>query len=784
MLPGLPLPQRLVPVMLGFFTLLVLMAAAVQWPRGWHLETDLQALLPHDAAQQRANHAFETLNQAFGDRLLLGLQLPARDLLRPGADVLDQALARSELALRGLESDKTGQSASQEKLSGYRFGLLTKSQRQALGRGQLAGIARRAAARLFGLPSGARALSPAQDPLALFEDFTRQMQPNLPGSLLDDKWVLKEGDGTLLVYPLRLQDDSLSIAVHDRINALVADIQQQLNGGARLLRSGVAFHAAEASDRARQEVFVIGMGSLAGILLLFLFAFRRPRPLLLSVVSIAYGCVSAFVLSHYWFQQVHIITLVFGAGLLGVVVDYSLHFFCQQQDRQVPGRDLLVRILPALTLGLMTSLLGYACLYQADVAVLQQVASFSLTGLIGAWLFVVACYPRLAGASLPPAPGWLDRLAGVPEALREKFFRYRWGGGLAIVLLILTGLSWGQFSSDVRVFYSPSADLQYAEQTLGRHMASFSPSQFFIVRGESPEALLRAEQDFRHQHLDKLQADESIASYAAVSQLIPPRATQAANYALLSEGVYAPGGLAEEFMHKVGFAEGDITRLQTEFAQAKGQWLLPEEGVAWLPPHYQSLWLGPFQGEYLSVIALRGLKDSLLPAEAASRSDAVVWVDRVQQMSASLQRLSVNDTDLLVLSYLAVLVLLWLWYRKGTALKLVLLPLGATVLSLSLLALAGHALNLFHIFGCFLVLGLGMDYAIFMYQSGYQDVACRRAVLLSAATSCLSFGLLSFSSTPMISAFGITLLLGSLCNWFLLPLVKSPILGSGCPGGR
>ena len=81
-------------------------------------------------------------------------------------------------------------------------------------------------------------------------------------------------------------------------------------------------------------------------------------------------------------------------------------------------------------------------------------------------------------------------------------------------------------------------------------------------------------------------------------------------------------------------------------------------------------------------------------------------------------------------------------------------------------------LTLFHAFALFLVLGLGMDYAIFLYDAEDAATAARIAVLLSAVTTWLSFGLLGLSSTPMVADFGITLFLGTLFSYLLAPLVR------------
>ena len=64
----------------------------------------------------------------------------------------------------------------------------------------------------------------------------------------------------------------------------------------------------------------------------------------------------------------------------------------------------------------------------------------------------------------------------------------------------------------------------------------------------------------------------------------------------------------------------------------------------------------------------------------------------------------------------------------------------------------------------FLVLGLGMDYTIFSHEMREQHDTTQQAIVLSAITSLLSFGLLSFSSIPVVHSFGITVLIGNSLN--------------------
>ena len=54
------------------------------------------------------------------------------------------------------------------------------------------------------------------------------------------------------------------------------------------------------------------------------------------------------------------------------------------------------------------------------------------------------------------------------------------------------------------------------------------------------------------------------------------------------------------------------------------------------------------------------------------------------------------------------------------------------------------------------------------------------AVVLGAAGTWLSFGLLALSSTPALRSFGLTLLFGILLVWFAAPLYRQPS-GRGVP---
>jgi predicted exporter len=97
----------------------------------------------------------------------------------------------------------------------------------------------------------------------------------------------------------------------------------------------------------------------------------------------------------------------------------------------------------------------------------------------------------------------------------------------------------------------------------------------------------------------------------------------------------------------------------------------------------------------------------------------------------------------------------------------------ATTGTLALLAACGQPLQLFNVLALALLLGIGVDYGIFLLERENGGAgAAWLSVVLGAAGTWLSFGLLALSSTPALHAFGLTLLFGILIVWFATPLYR------------
>ena len=182
------------------------------------------------------------------------------------------------------------------------------------------------------------------------------------------------------------------------------------------------------------------------------------------------------------------------------------------------------------------------------------------------------------------------------------------------------------------------------------------------------------------------------------------------------------------------------------------------------------------------MVVLIGITD-LSALSALQWLQGVTWVDQVEQLSSLFARYRVSVSMLLIAAYLLVFTGLGLKFGWRNALTITSIPVVAALVSLAMMGWFDQLFSLFNLFALLLVLGIGVDDAIFFFMAdnsgrpGISPAAEDRrastslAVTLSALTTLLAFGLLAVSSTEIVHAFGFTVATGILTALVLSPLV-------------
>jgi predicted exporter len=548
-------------------------------------------------------------------------------------------------------------------------------------------------------------------------------------------------------------------------------------------RTGAVFYAETARSASEHEVHLIGVASLCGIALLMMWVFRSPRLLLLGFVSTALGIVCALAVTMLVFGKLHLLTLVFGASLIGEAVDYSIQYFVvylgAQRDWDARRGARAVR--PALTVALTTSLLGYAILTWVPFPALKQIACFAIAGIATAFASVLWLLPALLTRAPKRSPQRVFAGAARMLTLWHGAIGGKRAWFVAALLLLLAIPGWLRLTSDddIHLLIQRDPVLVAQEDKVREAVGVDNSAQFFVVRGETPEVVLQRAEALGTE-LDALNGTANkVGSYQSVAQFVPSAKQQNGDRALLAQHVFNDPAALRATLLQAGFKDEVADAWLAAYAKPQPP-LTVETWLAapWSQP-YKHLWLGevdPSTKAYAAVVIPQGVTPQNEPALIATAQGlpGVVFVDKAASVSKLFGAYRLESGWWLGGALALVLVLLMVRYgvRGGIAVALpVLLAVGVT------LAVFGYAhvpLNLFNWLALMLVLGVGANYAVFLREGCLRANADLGAVwtgvLLSAATTLLSFGMLGMSAMPALKSFGATLALGIAVSVLLAPI--------------
>jgi predicted exporter len=181
------------------------------------------------------------------------------------------------------------------------------------------------------------------------------------------------------------------------------------------------------------------------------------------------------------------------------------------------------------------------------------------------------------------------------------------------------------------------------------------------------------------------------------------------------------------------------------------------------------------------MLPLRGVSDAAAVArDLGGLADSGGALVDLKQESDALYRTYRNQIiTYSLLGTVAIVLLLLFSLRSLHRVLRVLMPLSAAVIiTFCILVLNGNPLSIFHLVGLLLVVAIGSNYALF-FERQAADAAERERTLVSLLfaniTTLMGFGLLAFSTVPLLHALGSTVGLGAFLSLaFSAALITRP----------
>ncbi len=430
-------------------------------------ETDILALLPLQQRDPVLQQAFTQMVDTGQQRLIV--LIGADDWMQAG-DAADAYVSELSPYNDLLQLDQRATFDSRQEWLGlfrqHRLALLTPEQESALRHEPTQFWVDQALSNLY-RPFGGSILSPwHDDPFNLFGEWAQARAQDTTVRPRDGRLSISDGRREYVVLPFTLRVAAFSTAAQKAIVPLLQKAKHSARKavpGVEVLSAGVILYAAAAAEQSTREVGTIGFGSMLGIIVMTWIAFRSLKPIAWVIVSVAIGCLGAFSVCWVVFDRIHLLTLVFGASLIGGAQDYGTYFLCNRfaaDARQLNSWQLLRRLTPALTLALATTVIGYLGLALTPFPGLRQVAVFSAVGLGFAWLTVICWFPALAWRGTFKSGRLGEKYAGTMQ--HWPVLRCDRGTlvfGLLAIALAAFGLSRLHTDDDIRSLQNPPKHL-------------------------------------------------------------------------------------------------------------------------------------------------------------------------------------------------------------------------------------------------------------------------------------------------------------------------------------
>ena len=774
----------------------------------WKIDSDLYSILPDSDEIKNVSAAEKVLSARSVRNISVLIGHENFDVARRAAIALNNAFkGDSSFEETRLFVNENAVNETQEFFFNHRYTLQGRDVREILKNGDFEALKKRALQKIYGSFSMADLNRLDEDPFLLgdaaFENYVQHSPMAMSRFSIREGVLYAIDSGVIYVmWNAVLSENVSSMATDGHIIARLNHVLDSLKfaqPGLLAAKSGVPFHSFESSDRAKSEIAWISCVSIVLILLLLLYVFRSTIPIVATLSTIAVAIFTALAFTWFVFGNVHVFTLVFGTSIIGVSIDYAVHFFVH---KKAGVRNVRARIIKGLLLGFLTTELSYIALTFAEFSLLRQMAVFSMAGLLSAFLTITLLFHAVfenAGESARNSGFDSDNLKNVaklesinlptqfPKAILDVYAKLpKWGIRLMFALFILAllpGLKLLNVHTDIGNFYTMNDEIKASEALTSKlNNLGVSPT-YFIVEGKVEYEVSENEEQLT-ERLANAENDGLLKSYLALSNIIPSEENQEKSYRGFLKMIYGNTGLLKIYLEKPGAnvtskANEYFTEIGVENDSAIIASFEKASHFVWmgdlpnLPQSLNSLlrtlWIGQVGDKYYSAVIPLHVSDKFDAQKIAEGLPGVHVVNKMQNINHALTRISHVSLALVGVAYAVVFLILVIVYKFNDAVRIIRAPVLASLFASSMFGYMNIDFNFFAIVGVILTLGIGIDYALFFKEGGRQNLTTTLAIMLSAITTLISFGSLAFSAFVPISTFGFAVLLGISCCFLISP---------------
>lgn len=545
------------------------------------------------------------------------------------------------------------------------------------------------------------------------------------------------------------------------------------NPGTRVWLSGTYQFEYEQRNVLNRDMVVVGLIALSAIALILAIAFKSVVTPIAAMIALACGMIWTLGLARGTVKSLNTVSSVFVIVLMGIGIEYGIALLSRYREERGRGRgseEAFVNALRSTGKGIITGALttagAFFALAFSDFKAMHDMGIVLGMGVLCALvsaLFVLPAMMTLKERFFPYKSG---------EASTESRIMRRLGGvvsrqstifvvtGLLITIGFAVSASFMGFESDVRKIQPRGMEVTEAEEKLAEDFGMVS--NFVIVLSNNEAAMREITEELTPQTEEEA-LESSISSVESLATVVPSDQ--------LTKLVY-------------------MSRIKNKIEKLNPEWLdfVPEEMLSILENIGSDL-LTPDKlpsdvySNYVSddgtfAVYVYPKKDMRL------EENAVEFLEEVESVSTDLSgypaiildsiestRAGLQETTLL--SAIAVMLMVVIDFKAIIPTVLALLPLLLSMVwMMGAINIFGMKFNLVNIAGAPIILGIGVDFGVYVlhrYKEEYESEGATipsvlahtgKAIMVSGFTVIIAFAALIFARYQGLASLGIVASLG------------------------
>jgi 1-acyl-sn-glycerol-3-phosphate acyltransferase len=494
------------------------------------------------------------------------------------------------------------------------------------------------------------------------------------------------------------------------------------------------------------------------ILILFLY-FRNFKYLTLLLLPLLFGGLLSLAALYLIKGEISAIAIGTGAIILGIAIDYSLHFLIHLKI-QPSVKQTLREIASPLIVGSTTTIAAFLCLIFLKSELLEDFGLFASFTLIGTILFTLIFLPHFTGKTKPlsdirPHYSIWNRIAGYSFENNK----YVIIGIVALTVLFSFFADNVRFEDDMnKINYMTKAQREaFAE--LSQNTTLSKQLTYFAATGDQLETALQ-NYEKTQPVLQQLTDNKLLLSRQGVGRLLPSQQLQQQQIARWNSFWKTRKATVIATLNreaaKCGFTAGSFARFETLLTKT----FIPQPCNYFLEANKQLL------SEFIINTPEKSVVLSLLYSdpkvtpqveEQLSNNPANFCFDTKTLTRSMLDELTFDFNYLLWICCLIVLLFLFIAFGRIELTLLTFAPMAiAFIWILGMMAMFDIRFNIINVILTTFIFGIGDDYSIFimeglMYEYTYGKkmlTSYKTAVILSAVTMFVGIGALIIARHP------------------------------------